>query len=523
MEKNSVNNLDEKELKKRISNLERKVAENQKLRIKFADDATKFATSETELFSALDELQEVTTQPELYGTLMEKNVVKTLLSLISHENTDISSKVIVIIQELTDIEGPLGDLLDVVDNLLYELYDGNLFSLLVLNFGRLDYTIKEDAQIILASISIIENFIDYDVDFANKSYREGFGEWMLAHIKHSAPTFNSIKLAIGEMLSISVRHSGKVTYEFGVDGGFEILFQQIKYYRDHAPASGDEHEYLEQIISCLCEAITDCEENQVLFYREEGVDLIASILREKKMCVKKSNIKFGMLKLLNNLLTTHNNEDPTVSACCERFIEVLGLKAIFPIFNHPCIVVTQRIKRKEFCNFIDEVEEHSSGVLLALMKYCLNSEYLQRLIVKFSESDFEKLNRLIALHDKYFRLVTTNRDEFEANNPEPMTDWYDGDENKHRMLFVLRAVDYMILLCCYLGNKFETYDPSTGETFTNRICKILTKRPELRHQILIEAGKHSDEVKDSKEEQNSLAFLLEYFKEMNSEKKTDSV
>lgn len=519
MDKNSANNLDEKELKKRILNLERKFIENQKFRIKYAEDPAKFAASETELFAALDELQSVTIQPELYNILIEKNTLKTLLSLISHENTDISGKVISIIQELTDIEGnpTPSDL----DDLIYELYEGGLFSELISNFERLDEVIKEDAQIINNSFAIVENLVDYDLDFGEKSFLDGmFGDWMLNHIKESAPEFNSIKLAIGEMLSICVRHSAHVKSEFGEMGGFKVVCQQVAYYKDHAPKTGEEHEYLEQLISCLCQALLDCEENQEIFYKEDGVDLIVSILREKKNCIKKSSIKFGMLKVLNTLLTTCNNKDPTVSACCERFIKVLGLKVIFPIFNNPKVVLNERIKKKEYRQFIDEVEEHTSGILLALMKYCQNSEYSQRILVKLSESDFEKLNRLIELHDKYFKLVTTTRDEFEANNLEG--DWYDGDDSKYRMLFILRAVDYMILLTSYLGQEFETYDVSSGTTLTNRFRMLVATRPDLKHQILIEAGRHADEMEASKEEQNSLAFLLEHFKKIDSKKVTST-
>lgn len=520
MDKNTADNLDEEKLKKLIANLERKISENEKLRIKYSDDPAKFASSETELFASLDEFQNVSTQPELYHLLNSKNILQKLISLISHENTDISGKVIAILQELTDVEGPYGDNLDDVDDLLHNLHGGGLHRQLVTNFGRLDAKVKEEAQIINNSLAIVDNMADYDTKFAEYSFLDhGLGEWMLEHLrKHKR--FNAVKLAIAEMLSVCIRSSAHCTSEFGDLGGVDIVLQQIAYYRRIEPKTGEEHEYLEQLMSLLCEALLDCDTNQEKFLEEEGVDLIESVLREKRAPVKKSNIKFGMLKLFNTLVSS--NEDPVVSAACERFIEILGLKVIFPIFNNPKLVLNEKIKRSEYRQFIDEVEEHTSGILLAMMKYCKNPEYTQRILVKLAESNFEKLNRLIELHDKYFKLVVACRDEFEAKNPNPVTDWYDGDSNKYRMLFVLRAADYMILLACYLGNKFETYDPNGGETFTNRVGKILIERPELRHQIMMEAGQHAEEVNDAGQEQNSLKFLMDYFKQINIKKTTSS-
>lgn len=521
MDKNTADNLDEGKLRKLIANLERKISENEKSRIKYSDDPAKFASSETELFASLDEFQSVSTQPELYHVLNSKNIFKKLISLISHENTDISGKVVTVLQELTDVEGTLkGDTLEDIDNLLYNLHEEGLFSQLVANLRRLDVKVKEEAQIINNSLAIVDNMADYDLKFAEYSFSNyGLGEWMLEHLKRHK-RFDAVKLAIAEMLSVCIKGSGDCTSVFGDLGGIDTVLQQIAYYRRNEPKTGEEHEYLEQLMSLLCEALLDCDPNQEKFLEEEGVDLIESVLREKKASVKRSNIKFGMLKLFNTFVSCNNDE--VVSAACERFIEILGLKVIFPIFNNPKLVLNEKIKRSEYRQFIDEVEEHTSGILLALMKYCKNTEYTQRILVKLAESNFEKLNRLIELHDKYFKLVVACRDEFDAKNPNPETDWYDGDGNKYRMLFVLRAADYMILLACYLGDKFETYDPNGGETFTNRVSKILTERPELRHQIMMEAGQHSEEVNDAGQEQNSLKFLLDHFRQINNKKTTSS-
>lgn len=54
--------------------------------------------SEVELHDTIEELHVVATVPNLYPILIEMGTVKTLLSLLSHENTDISIAVVDLLQ-----------------------------------------------------------------------------------------------------------------------------------------------------------------------------------------------------------------------------------------------------------------------------------------------------------------------------------------------------------------------------------------------------------------------------------------
>ncbi|RXG69308.1 hypothetical protein Avbf_03648 [Armadillidium vulgare] len=58
----------------------------------------RFMESEVELHDAVEELHVVATVPNLYPILIEMGTVKTLLSLLSHENTDISIAVVDLLQ-----------------------------------------------------------------------------------------------------------------------------------------------------------------------------------------------------------------------------------------------------------------------------------------------------------------------------------------------------------------------------------------------------------------------------------------
>lgn len=492
--------MNEIKLKKIIANFDRKFSENERNRIKFADEPTRFASSETELFASLDELQSVATQPELYHVLIAKKTLTKLIALLSHENTDISAKVIGMLQEFTDIDEV--DDQKSTEALIMALKQENAIDVIVLNLQRLDENNKDESQAINNSLAIMDNLIDFDAEFATNG-SEPLIQWMIGQLKKCSK-FNSIKLSISELLSVLLMNSVENRRFLGNSNGVDVLLQQVAYYMRVAPATGDEHEFLEQTINCLCTAILDCEENRYSFYKEEGVELVQLILREKRPAVKKSNIKISILKLFNHALTTDQNHNVVVTDCCEKFVKVLGLKVLFPIFNNPKIILSEKVKRREYHHVIDEIEEHTTAIVLALLKHCQNTEYIQRILIKFAEANFEKFDRLIDLHDKYLRIVSSQQD-----------DTKESSDGRSSALFALRTIDYILLLIFYLVNKFEIYDPTSGETFVNCIKKLLDRRPELSGQILGEVEKHLEDVVDSKEEQNSLHLLVEYFVELD--------
>lgn len=510
---NTIGVLNEVKLKKILSNLEQRHAENQKLRIKYSDDPAKFATSETEVYATLDELQSISTQPELYHVLISKKAVPILISLLAHENTDISAKVIHILQEMVDLDEVEGQ--EATERLIEELNKENIVALLVSNLSRLKESVKEEANAINNSLAIIESLIDYDSQIATVSPKPLI-QWMLKRLKANSE-FNSVKLSISELLSVLLMNAHENRLLLGELNGLEVLLKQLAYYRRIAPVTGDEHEFLEQIVNCLCTCIQDCDQNRELFFEEEGVHLIELILREKKEAAKKSNIKLSSLKLFNHVLATDKNNDPIVAKCCSKFVEIFGLRVLFPIFNNPKLALSEKVKKREYHQILNEIEEHTAAIMLALLKYCQNNEYIQRILVKFAESNFEKLNRLIKLHEKYFRIVSNEDDDIEQGEYNVSA----GEAYKSSHRFTLRTTDYIILLICYLSDHFETYDPKSGETFKNYLGNLLKCRPQLRHQIMMEVGKHIEEVQgESLEEHNSLKLLLEHFEQTAIAKKS---
>lgn len=80
------------------------MTKNQEMRIKFPEQPEKFMESELELNETIQEMHVISTRADMYPIVLESSCMGALLGLLSHENSDISSAVILLLQELTDLE-----------------------------------------------------------------------------------------------------------------------------------------------------------------------------------------------------------------------------------------------------------------------------------------------------------------------------------------------------------------------------------------------------------------------------------
>lgn len=497
--------LDEAHLRRVIAQFDKKVVENQQLRIKYQDEPTKFVESETELFAALDKLQGLATQPHLFGILIEKGVITQFINLLSHDNTDISCKIVSILQEYTDIDS-MEDSSE-FEPLINKLLEHNVIEQLVSNLDRLKEETKEESQGINNSLSIIENLIDYNPSLA-KSSGDQLMKWLLKKMRARIP-YDANKHYASEILSILLLNEKANRILLGNLNGVDTLLQQLSHYKRHAPVTADEHEYLENIFECLCTCIYECENNRQLFLKDEGVELINLILKEKKKVALSSSIKTSALKFFNHVLTSNGqSHNETIIKCCERFIEILGLRVLFPIFLNPKVIITPLVKKKELQSRIDEIEEHVVSILLALLKNCRNQEFLQRTIFKFIDSDFEKTDRLFELHVKY----TEKRALLENELSSGKIDEEDRDIRKSDSSFALRIIDYMIILISYLADVYQIKDPISDNTIKKRLFRLMAMRSGYNHHesIISEMTEYMNEI-ENEEEKNSIELLLKSF------------
>jgi len=158
----------------------------------------------------------------------------------------------------------------------------------------------------------------------------------------------------------------------------------------------------------------------------------------------------GSLKVLDYAMNGPDGKDN-----CSKFVDILGLRTIFPLF-----MKTPTKNRKKLVT-AEEHEEHVVSIIASMLRNC-KGQQRQRLLSKFIENDYEKIDRLMELHFKYLEKV----EEVEKNAKE------DDDEEETLLkrlnggLFTLQLVDYILLEAC------------TGcpPAVKQRVTRILTQR-----------------------------------------------
>lgn len=243
-----VNEIDSETLKRLILQLERRQLKNQEMRIKHADNPTKFMDSEFELFDIIKEMHVISTQPSLYDTAIQMNLLPQLLGLLSHENTDIACSVVALIQELTDLDDV--DEIEQVGRLMDALIDGQITVALVANMERLDENVREESEGIYNSLgkfflffnkficyhyfiilhlslllAIIENLTDYKPELSKDV--KPLLLWLLRKLKSKSPIFSANKLYASEILSILLQNSSDNRSMVGTLNGIDILLHVL--------------------------------------------------------------------------------------------------------------------------------------------------------------------------------------------------------------------------------------------------------------------------------------------------------
>lgn len=184
---------------------------------------------------------------------------------------------------------------------------------------------------------------------------------------------------------------------------------------------------MENMFDVLCSALT-IKENKLIFQEEEGTELMCILLKGKGVARLRS------LKVLNHALS-----GPYGSQNCSRFVENQGLKVFFGIF-------TGKIQHAELNN---QDEEHILEIIMSLLNN-LKSDSMERirLLSKFVENDYEKVDRLIEIRNtvqaqlKPIQEDIEDRKKVEIVNEELQLSFY--LDRIDAGLFSLQLVDYIL-------------------------------------------------------------------------------
>ncbi|KAF5307784.1 hypothetical protein FQR65_LT06655 [Abscondita terminalis] len=477
--------LDETGIKRIILNFEKRSLKNREMRIKFPDSPDKFMESEVELHEILQEMRVLSTAPDYYPLLVKLRIIPSLLELLSHDNTDVTVAAIELLQELTDVdilhESEAG-----AEALIDSLLEQQVIALLVQNLDRLDESVKEESDGVHNSLSIIENLSELRPEVCNEAPKQGLLQWLLRRLKVKAP-FDANKLYASELLSIFLQDNNANRLALGELDGIDTLLQQLAFYKRHDPATAEEHELMENLFNSLCSALMVMP-NRERFLRGEGLQLMNLMLREKKTS------RNGSLKVLDYAMSGPHGRDN-----CNKFVDILGLRTIFPLF----MKTPKKNRRKVFST--EDHEEHVASIIASMLRNCRGSQR-QRLVSKFTENDHEKVDRLMELHFKYLEKVETLDAKLEDGNTNE-------DEDSLYLkrleggLFTLQLVDYIILEVCAAG----------PTTIKQRVSQILNLRgaslKTIRHVMREYAGNLGDEGDEEwrDNEQQHILHLVDKF------------
>lgn len=385
--------VDEAAVKRIVLQLEKRCLKNREMRIKFADDPAKFMESEIDLNQAIQEMHVLATQPDLYGLLVDLDVSATFLQLLAHENSDIIAAVINLLQELTDVDTVMEES-DGARRLCDKLMKGQLVETLVLqSIERLDESVREEADAIHNALSVIENILELRPEYAEPCVEQGLFSWLLRRGTVKG-TLDANKMFASELLALLLQSTELARKRFAekVDG-FDLLLRALATYKRHDPGSSDEREHMENLFDALCAALMYAPSRQK-FLEGEGLQLMNLMLRERKQS------RESALKVLD--YATNGQEG---KSNCVKFVEIMGLRTIFPLFMR----TPPKDKRKDTTP--GEHEEHVCSVLASLLRSC-NEDGRARVLSKFSEHEYEKVDRAVELVLKYQERV----DKFDARH-----------------------------------------------------------------------------------------------------------
>ena len=307
-----------------------------------------------------------------------------------------------------------------------------MVAVLVQVLERLDEKVHEDSEGVHNVLAIIENMTEFkNSEVCLASGEQGLLAWLLKRLR--VRQYDTNKLYAVEILAIILQGNETNQKLLGERDGIDSLLQALAYYKRRDPQSLDEIEMMENLFDCLCSALVYTP-NRDRFLKGEGLQLMILMLKEKKMS------RHSALKVLNHAMCNAEGTDN-----CVKFVEVYGLRSLFPAF------MKLPKPSKKVTSSEQEYEEHITSIIASLFRN-VQGPLRDRVISKFLENDYEKVDRLMELHFKYRRRVMLVDEEvrrekrLNPSNVEPGE--METEVYLRRLdagLFTLQLVDYVMV------------------------------------------------------------------------------
>ncbi|RXK40687.1 beta-catenin-like protein 1 [Tremella mesenterica] len=483
-------------LRRQIGRFERVVAKNAEQRGKHPDDPSKFIESEADLDTSIKQFLTLTQNPILfYPELVRSGTVALLTNLLSHENTDIAIDTIDVIRELID-DDVLDNLEDgdeeedglaakarmAMGELIDDLLNNSLLDLLVANLGRLNEEEETDRDGVFGILNVFENLLSFMPPLAEQIVNTTtLLPWIIQRL--GKKDFDSNKQYTSEILSMVLQDSRDTKLRVGELNGLETLLQAVAQYRKKDPDTGEEVEFMENCFDALCSLLGE-PELKGQFLEAEGVELMIILMKAKLLARTRA------IKVLTYALQTEDG-----SPACERFVDMLGLKTLFSAF-----MSRPDQKRRLNASSVTEDEEHILSILVSLFTHLASdSPQRIRLVAKFVESEYEKVERLLEMREAAeSRLRVVNREierekKVMVANGEEVGEEEEAEWYLRRMdegLSALQNVDYILAWVCMEDDGAMTHART-----------LLSRRDQSLGDVVIVLQDFKDNIGDPKEEE----------------------
>lgn len=439
--------FDEAWLRRLAVNFERRISKNAELRAKFGDNPQKFMSSEADLDDDIKSLSILSEHSHFYPEFVKLGCVASLVSLLSHENTDIAIDAIEIIDELTD-EDVTAAQTD-WDTLVDELLDADLLSLLHSNFSRLDESQESDRAGVYHILHILENLASRSSIASSIGKTTEFLSWLLKRIQNPPDTkhIDQNTSQASEILTIFLQASASNRTSLISLNAIDTFLQLLAPYRKRDPSpSSDEEEYISNIFHSLT-CCTDEPSGKMAFLDAEGTELCVIMLREGKFSKEKA------MTVLDHALGGSASSSSECRACCVRLIESAGLKPLFSVLTSAYTSSTSSKKPAKVSSVLhQDTAGHVLGILSSLLRLLPANEAPRiRLLAKFVEKDYQALDRLVRLRRDYggrlaatdARIVAERRQIASADVDEEAEDMW-LSQRLDSGLYILQAVDVVL-------------------------------------------------------------------------------
>jgi beta-catenin-like protein 1 len=367
-------------------NFEKRISRNQELRAKFEDDPQKFMASEADLDADIKALSILSEHPELYEEFVKLGCMESLVSLIGHENVDIAIDAIEIISELIDDDVEADQ--EQWDALVNAALDADLLDLLISILSRFDENQEADRSGIYNSLNILESLGSQSSIAARLEADTKVLPWLLERVQKKEVRTSVNKQYSAEVLAIMVQSSIPNRVSLTNLNGVDILLQLLAPYRRRDPEESEEEEFVENVFDALT-CLVDEPAGKAKFVEAEGVELALIMLREGKISKPRA------LRLLDHAVGGSSGAE-----VCEKLVDAQGIKTVFGMF----------MKKQD-----NAATEHLLGIFAALLR-CLPGDSAPRIrvLAKFMEKDYEKIEKIVKLRKDYAARVSAVDIQIEA-------------------------------------------------------------------------------------------------------------